>query len=723
MSRQPLAPRRYWLLGILLLLPLASALYWVIQRGKLDAQLATDKTLLTILSATVLLVALALGGLLIRNLARVLSGWRSGVIGSRMQARVALTFLVLTLGPALILSSAAIGIVFRTLRDVTNSDRDRLLSSSLALVEQIEREQSERATQLTDRLSRELQSELADPAVDRDLVTKLERLRVRLGLAAAGVVQADRPAVAVATAGETQADQPRGTELTHLPASVVALALAGKEPFLHTERMPYGWRVISIRPLPEQIPPKAVWGALALPEVVADRLDLIRASAREADELTARRPALQRVYSALFALVTLVVVFVAVWTGFVLARQITDPLLELAAASDALGRGELSTRVREVGQDEISQLARRFNKMASELERARADSIARQRQIETLIESVPVGVVSVDRSGSVALANRTALELLQLDQLPEQTQLVSAWQGRLAQLWAAVEPVVHGQTERIECEVLLDAEGGAVALEVSAIRFVSAAHQVGSLIVLADLTQLRRAERHAAWGEVARRVAHEIKNPLTPIRLSAERLLRRYRTDRELAAGAIEEGVTTIVREVESLRTLVDEFSRFGRLPEIKPQLADLRTVVTDVVSLYEGTRSGVRIETSLPESLPLHRIDVDAMRRALINLLDNALQALPDGGRIELRIRHHTARGTISLECSDNGIGLSAEDLNQLFLPTFSRRVGGTGLGLAIVHRIITEHHGRIRAESQPGTGTRFTIELPIAGAAGETA
>ncbi|MDH3283993.1 MAG: ATP-binding protein, partial [Acidobacteriota bacterium] len=226
-----------------------------------------------------------------------------------------------------------------------------------------------------------------------------------------------------------------------------------------------------------------------------------------------------------------------------------------------------------------------------------------------------------------------------------------------------------------------------------------------------------RAERLAAWGEVARRVAHEIKNPLTPIRLAAERMRRRYRLDAAAASEAVEESVATIVREVVSLTSLVDEFSRFARLPEVRPRPGDVGRVVADAVVLHREAKPGITIRTELEADLPPHQIDDEAMRRCVINLLDNAVAAI-DGrdasGEIVVRTSWNANLGCVSLEVEDDGVGLSETDRGRLFLPTFSRTPGGTGLGLAIVHRIVTEHGGRIRAEERAGGGTRIVVELP---------
>jgi two-component system nitrogen regulation sensor histidine kinase NtrY len=273
---------------------------------------------------------------------------------------------------------------------------------------------------------------------------------------------------------------------------------------------------------------------------------------------------------------------------------------------------------------------------------------------------------------------------------------------------------VSNRVGRVSTEVLIHVADRPVSVAVLAVRLLISDQEEGVLIVLEDLTRLRRAERVAAWGEVARRVAHEIKNPLTPIRLSAERMKRRYLKDPLGASEVIDEGAATIVREVESLKMLIDEFSRFARLPEISLQSGDMRVVAEEAVGLFRQPHGSLRFELKKDPQLPAHDIDHDAMRRCLINVLDNAVAAVGDGGRIRVRVRAEEGRGRIVTEVEDDGPGLDEEDLERLFSPTFSRKPGGTGLGLAIVYRVVTEHGGQVWAENRSEGGTRIVIELP---------
>lgn len=708
---------RVLILIVALSLLLSFVLYFVIQRGKLgDTRLATDKTLLSGLAVGLVLLSLGLASLLVRNLARVLAERKSGVLGSRLQARVAFSFLFLVLIPSLTLFAGAIAIVFRTLRDLAPPELDRTLRQASQVATLVQEEAGAKASHAAVRVARDLAAgPLARAGAGGELARWLDDARRRQGVASVGFIPRSGQPVAVSDAPRGGPETVRPSELTAVPVFLVDEVFAGRRPPPAGERLPYGWRAVAAAPVEVNGEVVAVtWCAVYLPEAEARRVDKVMAAAREVEALQQRRPAVQRVYVALFALLTLLVLFTAIWASFFLTRQMTGPIVELARGTEALARGELAYRVPGSGRDEIGRLVSSFNRMAGEIQRQRLELEGRRRYIETLLEAIPVGVLSLDAEGNVFTANRAALEVLRLEALPPGLPLGRALAGGREAVGQVLGPVLSGQTRQVSREVPIETEDGAISVEVTAERFVIPERRDGTLVVLEDLTQLRRAERLAAWGEVARRLAHEIKNPLTPIRLSAERLLRRFRKDPPGSAQVVEEGVATIVREVESLKTLVDEFSRYSRLPEVRPVPADIGQVAEEAVALYRASHPELDLATDWAADLPPHMIDPEAMRRAIINLLENAVALVGKEGKIRVRSYRATALRPVVLEVSDNGPGLPPADRRQLFLPTFSRRPGGTGLGLAIVHRVVTDHDGRIRAEDNPGGGTRFIIELP---------
>jgi PAS domain S-box-containing protein len=448
--------------------------------------------------------------------------------------------------------------------------------------------------------------------------------------------------------------------------------------------------------------------------------------------------------------------FVSSWVAIYLARGIATPIKALAEASNEVARGNLSHRVSDGAEDELALLAHSFNQMTAQLEENRSrievssaelveKNLAleeRRNYIETVLESLSTGVVSLDESDRVTTINAAATRML---------RLTNARTGRekLKELIGAEDGVVldrllrrarrSGQaTEQTSLTGASTKVSGPLpaALTATALRGAGG-DEPGVVLVIEDLSELLAAQRVAAWSEVARRMAHEIKNPLTPIQLSAERIAKNYRrlsadgdqngsnggpVEREDAGVSvvIEECTETITREVAGLKAMVDEFSRFARLPMARLEAADLNAVVRQAVGLYADRLDGVTIETQLDPALPHAMLDSEQLRRVFVNLIDNALGALVgmEGERtITITTNHDSSRSLLLADVTDTGHGINPGDFKRLFQPYFSTRGYGTGLGLAIVQRIILEHHGRIRAEANNPRGARFVIELPIGG------
>lgn len=462
---------------------------------------------------------------------------------------------------------------------------------------------------------------------------------------------------------------------------------------------------------------------------------------------------IKAIYILLLAAVTLLLIFSASWLALYVARGITIPIQALAEATDRVAQGDFAQPVEVIAEDELAVLVKSFNQMAAmlaenreRLERAAEDLSRinltldnRRRYIETVLESLSTGVISTDEHARIATINRSAIWMLGLADKPEMgtpiDELIDGPPGgELAALCrrARRSEIAQGEIEfkRADSSLL---SGATTAI---ALRSSEGAIE-GLVIVIEDLTDLIQAERAAAWGEVARRMAHEIKNPLTPIQLSAERIMRNY----ERTAGSqtepkfkevVQEGTSTIVREVAALQRMVEEFSRFARLPEAQLIEAPLNDVVRDAVSLYAERLDGISIDCRLSDELPLLRLDTEQIKRVLVNLIDNAIEALGqnmDNGRngsqdahvssmervITVQSSYLRSSDSVRVTIADTGHGISPRDRDKLFLPKFSTRSRGTGLGLAIVSHIVSDHKGKIWVEDNQPRGARFIIELPV--------
>ena len=428
------------------------------------------------------------------------------------------------------------------------------------------------------------------------------------------------------------------------------------------------------------------------------------------------------VYLLFFLMVTLMILVSATWMGLYVAKRITRPVQALAHAAREIGAGHLDQRVEPQSDDEFGALTEAFNTMASELSTSRLrveqSTIAlegRRRYVETILERITTGVVSISASGSVTTINGAAARLLGVPRTVVGQSAHSVFdRADLEPIALLLMSAASGKTSSVEREVTIIREGHEAHVAVVATPLTGdGGDQEGQILVLDDVTPLIRAQRVAAWREVARRLAHEIKNPLTPIQLSAERLKRHFADAPSGARALVDECAATIIGEVESLKGLVDEFSQFARMPTPRTTPTDLTALIASSLALYDGIFTDVTFVREFGE-VPLVRIDPEQMRRVIMNVVDNAIEAMDRQGRIVIETYHDAPNQLVRLVIGDNGPGIPPEEREKLFLPYYSTKRRGSGLGLAIVRRIIAEHGGTIDASDNQPTGTRFTIELP---------
>ena len=481
--------------------------------------------------------------------------------------------------------------------------------------------------------------------------------------------------------------------------------------------------------------------ATPLPKKFAETQRQIEASQTRYFELAAQRRLVRRVYMELLLLLTVLVLFATTWLALFLSKLVTRPVAALAEATQEISRGRLDYRVEVSAADEIGDLVNSFNRMAEELETSRRQIDAsshelghanatleqRRQHMETILESIPTGVLSVDANRKITHANYALLRLFHPKGGTPETAgaLVGASMGEVfpPDVMEDLEPLLRRAdrmgTVTTQMEVDLPADKLNAAVTVAALQHEGS--RLGYVLVFEDLSDLLQAQKQAAWREVARRVAHEIKNPLTPIALSAERIRRYLERGTPLDAAAlhtVDSCAETIAGAVETVRTLVDEFSTLARFPAARPQPASLDAIVESTLTMFNGRLDGIRVRTHLAADLPNVMADSEAIKRALANLVDNAAEAMQDSmvREIEITTALVASRDAVELTVADTGHGVTQEVKERLFLPYFSTKKRGTGLGLAIVSRIIEDHHGSIRVEENKPLGTRFVVELPLA-------
>ena len=463
---------------------------------------------------------------------------------------------------------------------------------------------------------------------------------------------------------------------------------------------------------------------------------MVENSLGEFDRLKQEQITVRQVGLLTLGVLTFLLIFISSWLAFYIARGLTIPIKALAEGAGEIARGNLSHRVDVIAEDELDILVEAFNDMSSKLEANSAELGTRRKYIETILESLPTGVISFDDANRVGTINRAAINILRLADADfvgvELSKLVSKENhSALERLLNRARRVGHAAEQTV---LAVESNGAPVETEKGlnvALTATALPSEGGAVLVIEDLSELIAAQRASAWQEVARRMAHEIKNPLTPIQLSAERIAKRFastghvengvgkRIDDKGAIGdVVEESTSTILREVNSLKSMVDEFSRFARLPDAKMETGNLNEVVEQSVASFEGRFSDITIETELGTNVPDTMIDAEQLKRVFVNLIENAVEAFANEDTdkfVTVKTRHDTARDLLVAEVADNGKGIAPIDLQKLFQPYFSTKGRGTGLGLAIVRRIVSEHHGKINAVANQPRGAKFIIELPV--------
>lgn len=462
------------------------------------------------------------------------------------------------------------------------------------------------------------------------------------------------------------------------------------------------------------------------------KLERIASGATEYKQLWRMKRALKWMLYVGLSVLTLLIILGAVWFGFRVAKEISAPVLALADAAQRIARGDLSVRLDNYANDEMGELIRSFNRMAADLEASRERltganqlledqnrRIAEHSQyIETVLDNIASGVISTDPHGRINMVNKAACSILEHPQEglvghtlaellpPEMSVLAAAMLGQFRR-----RPFSHWQRQ-----ITIPLAGQERRLLVNAVGLVTPeGENRGFVAVFEDVSEMEKMQRLAAWREVARRIAHEIKNPLTPIKLSAQRLQRKFGP--QIEDPVFSQSTSLIVRQVEALLYMVQEFSSFAKLPEVDLKPGTIEPILRELVAFFSNSHSSIRWDLALPPSLPSLLMDKEALHRAFMNLFSNAVEALKGtvNGEVRISVAVDKERGLLRTDVADNGPGLAEEDLSRLFEPYYSRKKGGTGLGLTIVKSIVTDHKGYIRAAGSPKGGAVFTLELPL--------
>ncbi|HSK78016.1 MAG TPA: ATP-binding protein [Thermoanaerobaculia bacterium] len=731
--------------GLAVLLLLFTALFYLVQRGRdLPAVLVTNRVLLFVLWYVNVVLILVVLFVLLRNLFKLLIERRHRVLGSNFKLKLVATYIGLSLFPVLALFLIATellqGSIDRWFNTPVAPVLERGNAVAQALYDRIEqtglRDGARALSQIRDidlaapeerpALTRRLRELL--PETGQDLLAVYEGtdfvnaiLKPESGLTdlpepgRAFLSQAIEQGEAFTT---LEAPGVRGTLMLAAVASTGARAAAG---------VPAGPPVPPAAGEEAKPPVLVVIGTLLDPVLSEQRAKLVQ-DFQTYRQLAVQKDDLRASHLLLFIMMTMLILLASSWVGLYLARRVTIPIQALAEGTRRISGGDLAHRVDVEADDELGVLVSSFNRMTQELESNKEllergnrelvktnQRLADERaMIAAVLENLAAGVISVASDGRIFTCNSAALGLLrQREEEVLRRPFEEAWTDpERARLAALLKETGFAEHAVRELHMLLGGEWKTFDVKVTALRDASGVVQ-GRVVVLEDLTELIKAQQLAAWNEAARRIAHEIKNPLTPILLSAERMLKKHEQRDPGLGKAIEEGAEIIVREVTTLQGMVDEFSRYARMPRPRPTDVDVARLVGETVHLYRNLKPGVDVEGEVRDGLRPVRLDGEQIKRALINLLDNAVEATDAPGRVT--VRACPVNGHVEIQVADTGRGIPPASKEKLFLPYFSTKGRGTGLGLAIVHRIVTDHHGSIRVEDNVPQGTVFTMELPM--------
>jgi two-component system nitrogen regulation sensor histidine kinase NtrY len=422
-------------------------------------------------------------------------------------------------------------------------------------------------------------------------------------------------------------------------------------------------------------------------------------------------------YMMALLMVTLLILFSSIWFGFHLAKDITIPIKEMAEATHRIATGDLNFRIQMKSADEIGLLVQSFNQMTGDLQVSRSELEQRKKYMEVVLKNVAAGVISIDEEGEVTTINTSAEQMLEIkgETILEKKFFSVLAKEYVEQIEELLKELKSSHKDSIEKQITLTLKGKSLTLLINLTTLKDEdGRSLGVVAVFDDLTQLIKAQRMAAWREVARRIAHEIKNPLTPIQLSAQRLRRRYLEKLQQDGTVFDECTRTIVKQVEELKGMVNEFSNFARMPASQPSPNHLNEIIQETLVLFQEAHKQIHFEF-IPHELPILNIDRDQIKRVMINLIKNSLTAIEGKGEIRIETSLNPKLQMVRLEVSDDGCGIPDEEKGKLFEPYYSTKKSGTGLGLTIVNAIISDHNGYIRVRDNVPKGTTFLIELPV--------
>ena len=722
--------RREVILILVIIFVVALLTFVEIRTIRFGADIPVSNTILmfTLININLLLLILLIF-LVFRNLVKLLYDRRRKVMGAKLRTRLVVAFIVLTIVPTVVLFFFSINFITTSLEFWFNVPIEQALENSLRVGGRLYDRVAANNQFFLERISYQLKAkDLLSPENQKALVKYIRVVQREFNFDGVEVYGVNTQRITFATA----------SDLTNQYFGIVSAENLQKEIpgggiWTITEEVPTGELIKTIGTVPFGVKAAEAIGFVVLtvliPPDLYENLEFISRGFEEYQQIKLYKKPIQITYYISLSIVALLVLFCAIWFGFYLAKTISIPIKELAEGTRRVAEGELSFAIASVADDEIGSLVNSFNKMTRDLRIGREQLVLSTRMlqeqnieieekrhyIEFVLKNVSAGVVTLDAEGMVSTINKSAEKMLGVN---AEEVLDKAFNSLLKDQHKDLADEImtnlsFARDATIEVPLRIAVEGRPRSLLVTAsVLKDDAGQHMGIVMVFDDLTEMEKGQRMAAWREVARRIAHEVKNPLTPITLSAQRLKRKYSKD--LNEPIFDECTQTIIDHVELIRNLVNEFSSFARFPSANPKPCDLLPIIEETVALYREGHPNTKFEMQNTGEIPELSLDRQQIKQAFINLIDNAIGAIKKDGTISINVTYDSILKRIRIEVADDGPGINNRDKTRLFEPNFSTKKAGMGLGLTIVSTIIADHNGFISVQDNVPQGAKFVIELP---------
>ena len=723
--------RREGILIIVILFVVALLTFIETRSIRFGADIPVSNTILMFILINInLLLLILLIFLVFRNLVKLFYDRRRKVMGAKLRTRLVVAFIVLTLVPTVVLFFFSINFITTSIEFWFNVPVEQALENSLRVGSRLYDRVEQNNQFFLKRISYQINTKnLLKPAKKKGLTQYIQVVQREFNLDGVEVYAANTQRLTFSLSSELENEYFGVVTAENLQKNAL---LSGVRTI--TQKIPSGESIKTIGTIPFGVKAADAKGFVVVTSLISPELyrnlESISRGFEEYQQSKLYKKPIQITYYISLSIVALLVLFCAIWFGFYLAKTISIPIKELAEGTRRVAEGELGFTIASVADDEIGSLVKSFNKMTRDLRTGREQlelsaqmlkeqniEIEEKRHyIEFVLKSVSAGVVTLDADGMVSTINNSAEKMLGIksEEVLQKNlnSLLKVQNQDLADEIMGNLSLVRDKTIEVPLKLIIEGRPRSFLTTLSVLKDDAGQH-MGIVMVFDDLTEMEKGQRMAAWREVARRIAHEVKNPLTPITLSAQRLKRKY--SKQLNEPVFDECTQTIIDHVDLIRNLVNEFSSFARFPSANPESCELPPIIEETVALYREGHPNIKFEIINSSDIPPLNLDRQQIKQALINLIDNAIGAIQADGIISFAVSHDPILKRIRLEAADNGSGISNADKTRLFEPNFSTKKSGMGLGLTIVSTIIADHNGVISVQDNVPRGAKFVIELPV--------